>query len=122
MAARDPSRGPASGATQRDRPDPPEAVLGDVRPLLWTLAVTKLLTVALILWASRSFSTAALLAATTWFWLPVGAVLGGGWLLFRWRLLRVRRRREQLRRAEWLLDPKLGDVLPSPAHRERGRG
>ena len=87
-------------------PLPDEDALGDVRPLLWTLGIAKLATVGLIFWASRSFSTAGFLATMTWHWLPVAAVLGGGWGLFRWRLLRVRAQRERLRRAEWLVEGK----------------
>ena len=33
----------------------------------------------------------------------------GGTVLFRWRLHRVRRRRNQLRRAEWLLGDERAD-------------
>jgi hypothetical protein len=71
---------------------------------LWVLFGFKMATVVAIAVAARSEEAAVILAATTWYWLPLPVVAVGGTLLFRWRLHRVRRRREQLRRAEWLLD------------------
>jgi hypothetical protein len=45
-----------------------------------------------------------LLGATTWPFLVLPAIAVAGPLLFYWRLRRVRARREQLRRAEWMID------------------
>ena len=70
--------------------------------LVWTLYVTKLVTVVLVLLAARSYDAALLLSATTWFWLGPALALGIGPLLFRLRLRRVRARRDDLRRAEWM--------------------
>ena len=70
---------------------------------LWVLLAFKLITVGLIFYHLRTVETAAFLAATTWYWLPVVAALLAGPLLFRYRLRRVRARRDQLRRAEWML-------------------
>ncbi|MBA2277667.1 MAG: hypothetical protein H0W06_07860 [Chloroflexia bacterium] len=71
---------------------------------VWTLFAFKMATVALILWAARDQYSVALILSTTWFWLFIPAVAVSGPLLYRQRLRRVRRRRQALRRAEWLLD------------------
>jgi hypothetical protein len=43
-----------------------------------------------------------LIVATTWYWflIPLAAISGP--MLFRWRLVRMRRRRQQLRSSEWM--------------------
>ena len=71
---------------------------------VWVLFAFKMATVVAIAVAAKSEEAAVLLAATTWYWLPIPVVTAGGTLLFQYRLRKVRRRREQLRRAEWLLD------------------
>jgi len=74
--------------------------------MLGTIAVAKLTTLVIVLWLSHSRQALAMAVATTWFWAVVAALLCSGSLLFRWRLYRVRARREELRRGEWLLgDP-----------------
>ena len=87
----------------KDEP-PPEESPFSAWLLIWTIAIAKLLTLVLILWASHSVEARTLVAATTWPWLLAAALLLGGPLLFRYRLRRVRAKRDQLRRAEWLLD------------------
>jgi hypothetical protein len=69
---------------------------------VWILLAFKLATVVLIFYHMQTFETGMFLAATTWYWLPLIAVLVGGPLLFRYRLRRVRARREQLLRSEWM--------------------
>lgn len=72
---------------------------------LWTLFAFKIATVGVIFWAAEGSSEAGvLLAATTWWWLglPVFAVAGP--MLYYRRLRRVRARREQLRRSEWMTE------------------
>jgi hypothetical protein len=91
-----------------DLPRPPAPTGDEGTPpsvwlLIWTIYVAKLATIVLVIWASHSYQTTALVAATTWPWLVVAGVLGLGPLLFHLRLRRVRARREQLRRAEWML-------------------
>jgi len=71
--------------------------------LVGAIAAAKLGTLAVVLWFSWSPETGLLAAATLWHWLPVAAVLLSGPVLFRWRLRRVRARREALRRAEWMV-------------------
>ena len=70
---------------------------------LWVLFAFKLATVVLIFYHLRTFETAAFLGATTWYWFPPLGLLLAGPILFRLRLRRVRAKREQLRRAEWML-------------------
>ena len=77
---------------------------------IWILFVFKMVTVFLIYWASQSYDTGMFLVATTWFWLIIPLLACAAPLVFRYRLLKVRRRRAQLRRSEWLLD----DDLPHP--------
>lgn len=79
--------------------DPGVAVWGFV----WTLFAFKMATVVLIFYYQRTWETGAFLGATTWYWFPPLGVLLAGPILFRLRLRRVRARREQLRRAEWML-------------------
>ena len=92
---------------RRPVPDPAaEETAFGVRTLVLTIFAVKLATVVIIFVAASSSTTAAILAMTTWFWVPVAVALGGGALAFRYRLLRVRAKRERLRRAEWLLDER----------------
>ncbi len=79
--------------------------------LIWTIYTAKLATIVLVIWASHSYQTTALVAATTWPWLAVAAALGLGPLIFHLRLRRVRAKREHLKRSEWMLP----STAPSPA-------
>lgn len=71
---------------------------------VWTIFAFKIATVAVIILASRSWEAGALLTATTWPFFVIPAVAITGPVLFYLRLRRVRARREQLRRAEWMVD------------------
>ena len=93
-------------APPRLRPEPEPNELQAAWAFLWILFAFKMITVGLIFWHMRTFEAAMLLTATTWFWLLLAAVAVAGPLLFRYRLVRVRAKRERLRRAEWLLDPE----------------
>lgn len=73
--------------------------------LIWTIYLAKLATIVLVIWASHSYETTALVAATTWPWLVVAGALGLGPLVFHLRLRRIRARRHLLQRAEWMLEP-----------------
>lgn len=79
---------------------------------LWTLFGLKIATVVIIWIAATSSGTHsfAMIAATTWYWFIIPAVAIAGPLLFRWRLLRMRRRREQLRGAEWMDAPNVASA------------
>ena len=93
-------------ATNLPRPSPdPEYDSGAaVWGFLWVLFAFKLATVGLIFYHMQTVQTAAFLGATTWYWFPPLAILLAGPILFRYRLRRVRAKREQLRRAEWMLE------------------
>lgn len=72
---------------------------------LWVLFGFKIATVGVIWWAAMgSGEDLGVIIATTWYWMviPIGALAGP--LLIRWRMIKLRRRREALRRSEWLVD------------------
>ncbi|MFL5759852.1 MAG: hypothetical protein ACJ789_08935 [Thermomicrobiales bacterium] len=71
---------------------------------LWVLLAFKIATVVAIIWASRSWEAGALVTATTWPFLIIPAVALAGPVLYRVRVRRVRARRTQLMRSEWMLD------------------
>ena len=72
---------------------------------LWTLFAFKIATVVAIFWAAEGSGEAgALLAATTWPWLIIPGFALAGPFVYYYRLRRVRARREQLRRAEWMIE------------------
>lgn len=108
MVVQSPPRPPTTTArTTYDEPHVPREGREDHAAgwtFVWILFVFKMVTVFMIWWASRSYATSALLLATTWFWMVIPAIALAGPLAFRYRLRQVRKRREALRRAEWLLD------------------
>ena len=72
---------------------------------LWVLFVFKIATVAVIFWAAEGSSEAGvLLLATTWWWMFLPAFAVAGPMIYFYRLRRVRARREQLRRSEWMVE------------------
>ena len=71
---------------------------------LWILLAFKLATVAMIFWADISAETGVLLSATTWYWSIIPILATAGPIIYRLRLRRLRRRRAQLQRSEWLLE------------------
>ena len=69
---------------------------------VWILFAFKIVTVGVIWYvAAGSRESTDLIMATTWFWLAIPAFAIAGPMLYRWRLVRQRRRREALRQAEW---------------------
>jgi hypothetical protein len=71
---------------------------------LWTLFAFKIATVGIIWFAAtsaRSHET-AFIVATTWYWFAIPILAVSGPLLYRWRLVQQRRRREALRGSEWM--------------------
>jgi hypothetical protein len=69
---------------------------------LWTLFVFKLATVGIIIYAaSGSGESLVMVITTTWYWFIIPALALAGPLLVRWRMLKLRRKREQLRASEW---------------------
>ncbi len=73
---------------------------------LWVLFGFKIATVGIIWYvAAGSGESVVMIAATTWYWLVIPIAAISGPLLFRWRMIKMRRRREELRRAEWREEP-----------------
>ena len=69
---------------------------------VWILFGFKMVTIGIIWYvAAGSGESLSMIAITTWYWLiiPVAAIVGP--LAYRWRMIRMRRRREQLQQAEW---------------------
>jgi len=72
---------------------------------VWTLFVFKVATIGAILWASGGTGEAGLLlAATSWLWVGIPIFAVAGPVAFFVRRRRVRRRRRELQRAEWMLN------------------
>jgi len=71
---------------------------------LWVLLAFKIATIIAIIWASRSWEAGALVSATSWPFLVIPAVALAGPVIYRVRVRRVRARRAQLLRSEWMLD------------------
>ena len=69
---------------------------------LWSLFGIKIGTVAVIWYAAGGSAEAQVLVyATTWFWLIIPAAALAGPFLYWRRMIRQRRRRDELRHAEW---------------------
>lgn len=100
-----------------------EAVDGtaSVWAFLWTLLVFKLATVAAILWYDRSWASGLILSATTWYWLPLLVLLVAAPMVYHYRVRRVRARRHELIRSEWMLDAA-ADGPPDPVPQRGGPG
>lgn len=71
---------------------------------VWTLFGFKMAIVAVILYQHPGHATNLLVLATTWFWVIIPMIALTGPVLFRWRLMKLRKRRAALRRSEWVLD------------------
>lgn len=89
---------------------------------LWTLFAFKMATILLIWYvAAGTGEDFGMIMVTTWYWLliPIGAISGP--LLIRWRMIKMRRRKEQLQRAEWTSEPKIEMVHLPPEPKHEGR-
>ena len=71
--------------------------------LVWTLVTMKVLTILVVVLAARRAEAGTLFAVITWHWVVVLGALLAAPVLFRVRLRRVRSRRAELMREEWLL-------------------
>jgi Flp pilus assembly protein TadB len=73
---------------------------------LWVLFAFKMATIGVIWYvAAGTGQSLVMIAATTWYWLVIPIAALAGPLLVRWRMIKMRRRREELRRAEWCEEP-----------------
>lgn len=81
---------------------------------LWTLFAFKIGTVAIIWWAATANHSNELdfIVATTWYWFLIPIVGLSGPVIWRWRLIQLRRRRDQLRGAEWMELHRREDTTP----------
>lgn len=71
--------------------------------VVWTLFGFKLGTVAIIWYAAAGSREAnEMLLATTWFWFIIPVIALSGSVAYRWRLVKMRRRRKVLRASEWM--------------------
>jgi hypothetical protein len=94
-----------------DEPEGEAAVWG----FLIALFIFKLATVAIIFWHMRTWESGIILGATLWYWFPPLLLLAAGPVLFYRRLRRIRKRRYELMRSEWMLDDN--DVATPMFHR-----
>lgn len=99
-----PGSDPAAGAKRTASPSSGEN--DDSVPVwafIWTLFGFKMATVVLMLYHMRAWESDLLIAATTWYWFPMLAVLLAAPIAFRYRLRKARTRRQELMRAEWMV-------------------
>jgi hypothetical protein len=86
--------------------------------LVWTLVAMKIITIVIVAVIARRAEAGTLFALLTWHWLLVLGALLAAPVLFRYRLRRVRARREMLMRAEWMVDEQVpADRRRMPARR-----
>jgi hypothetical protein len=73
---------------------------------LYTLFAFKIATVLVIWYAASSTRMHDLpfIIATTWYWLLIPAVGIAGRMVYRWRLIQMRRQRDRLKGAEWMIE------------------
>ena len=71
---------------------------------VWVLIAFKVITMGLIFWHLRTTESFLILAATFWYWIPIVGFLIAGPVVWRFRLARMRARREQLKRSEWMVE------------------
>jgi hypothetical protein len=102
---------------RREENDARQAVWG----FLWILFVFKFVTIGIIWYvAAGSGESLSMIAATTWYWMiiPIAAVSGP--LIYRRRMMQMRKRRERLLAAEFAVEPYIimlpdqnDDISPS---------
>ena len=77
--------------------------------VIWTLFGFKMATIAVILWVGRHSAEAgtekswAYIISTTWYWFIIPLVALSGFVAWRLRLRKARKRSQQLRRSEFSL-------------------
>lgn len=93
-------------ALERERKEEADA-RATVWTFVWTVFAFKIVTVLIIIYvASGSGESIGMTLATTWYWFIIPGFALAGPLIYRWRLIGQRRRREQLRNAEWMVAPE----------------
>lgn len=71
---------------------------------LWILFVFKAVSLGVLFVYTDSVEVRTLVGATSWPWLLIPGFAIAGPALYRWRLVAMRRRRERLRKSEWMID------------------
>lgn len=91
---------------------------------LWILFAFKIATVSVIWYvAAGSGESLATIMVTTWYWVAIPVLAISGRVIFRWRMIQVRKRRDALRHAEFNVDCQIvflserdnGQLPESPA-------
>ena len=85
--------------------------------LVWTLVAMKIATIVIVIVAAGRAEAGTLFAVITWHWLVLLGALLTAPVLFRFRLRRVRSRREALLRAEWMVDDEVSADVPIRSRR-----
>jgi Flp pilus assembly protein TadB len=89
---------------RREESDARRAVWG----FLWILFVFKFVTIGIIWYvAAGSGESLSMIAATTWYWLIIPIAALSGPLLYRWRMIQMRKRRQRLLAAEFAVEPTI---------------
>ncbi len=91
---------------------------------LWVMIAFKVITMVFIFAQMRTLNSFIFLAATFWYWLPIIGFLIAAPLMYRYRLLRMRRRRKDLQRSEWMVDngPSSSDIATGTIRRSGDGG
>ncbi len=100
---------------RREENDARRAVWG----FLWILFFFKIVTVGVIWYvAAGSGESLSMIFITTWYWLVIPVAAISGPLLFRWRMIQVRKRRERLKAAEFSVGTQIVVLDNGPDGRE----
>jgi hypothetical protein len=94
---------------------------GTARAVLLVLCGFQLATGLVVLAISPSAQAGAYAFVAGWGWLALAVALVAGPLLFRWRLLRVRARRQRLLQEEWMGRSPGGTMHDNTSGRRRLR-
>ncbi len=77
---------------------------GAIWAFLWILFAFKMATVVAVLYFTRERNSNLILSATTWYWFPLFAVLFAAPVTYHFRVRKVRRKRAELLRQEFMVD------------------
>jgi len=105
----------ATSTPVRIEPPPPDLETVKQRPpeddttaawaFVWTLFVFKIATLLATFYAAAgSMDAAFVMIAVNWFWIGIPMFAIWGPILYQYRKRRVRRRRDEMMRAEWMLE------------------
>lgn len=72
--------------------------------LLLAIILAKIVVVGAVLTVEFTWTSSVFLFVTTWFWIIAGVAVFAGPAIFAFRLRKVRSRRDQLQRSEWVVE------------------